>query len=145
MYKKIFLAVILSLFLASSALAADSLQGKLLTKPDGATQIAKSLQADDVSIASIHTVTTGKKFYLNAASLNSWGQDTAYFTGIQVYNASDVKQYDILSHGFKQTYESRSTTISFPVPLEIPEGWKIKVFCNTEGGSGRAFINGWEE
>lgn len=105
---------------------------------DTGTQVNKSSRATTSATVVIHTVTSGKTFYLSAAFLI--GQDAK----LVVRNAATppVIQYELL-HTFWSA-SGYGLTLSYPNPRKLPAGYDIAI---VEGGYGNADagIFGWEE
>lgn len=120
--------------------------GLVYTAPSpraGYAQIAVSGEADDATVI-LHTVTAGKIFYLVGAHA---GMVTAasFTTKLMVTNAADVEQYAI----FESPQGAVATQMPFPsyypsVPLEIPAGYKIKLFSSGATHKICGFIHGYE-
>lgn len=106
-------------------------------------QIAKHHVAVNTT-AIIHTVTSGKTFYLSSASY------MIYYTGagfaiMSVRDLSDVAVYH-LGMGYKAANDPTITLpISFPQPLEIPAGYDIYLQSLAADLHVFGFIHGWEE
>jgi len=120
---------------------------------DTGTQILKSAYGTTTS-ETIHTVTAGKNFYLTSANICGKGTDIGFMFSIIVTNAADVQQYRVLSILVKGEAASGdgpgdSTSNSFPMPLKIPAGYKIKLVTTALGAPSTsevyANIQGWEE
>jgi hypothetical protein len=113
----------------------------------GNTQVAGSGIANNSTVV-LHTVTAGKIFYLNSCSLNVWmtGAGGVLEGYLFVTNAADADQYHLLHlTGYYGTpVESHNDALSFPVPLELPAGWKIKVITSDAVVKAAAFIHGYE-
>lgn len=116
--------------------------GSLVDAVEG-TQIAKSVSVSGAGTSIIHTVTTGKTFYLDAAWLNA-DSTAASTTGVNliVRDTGDVTQYTMSFN--MHANGNQSNAISFPVPISIPEGWDIVLNTSLAGLSASAFIHGYE-
>lgn len=111
--------------------------------PDDATQIAKHKTASNETDV-IHTVTTGKTFYLSACSLGIKNASGAFNHGnIQVTDGSDTMQYVILYVGCPDD-NGKMQAMNFLPPLEIQAGWKVKDYSPAVAFTVSGFIHGYE-
>ena len=112
--------------------------------PSGAVQIAKYGSANN-TITIIHTVSAGKTLYLNSAVAEAYNNSGAAAAHILfVRDTADAEVYKI-SNKSAFNGQAWSVAITFPVPLEVPEGYDICVQTTVSGATSWAFIHGWEE
>lgn len=112
------------------------------------TPVVQSASAENTT-TTIHTVTTGKTFYLCSVSLSALNaktdanlladistNETGYdwFCDVQLGNAIAG-----------QTLPNGHVFISYPMPIKISAGKLITVSSNTASGYAYACITGWEE
>lgn len=111
--------------------------------PDGGTQIIKDgAVADGLQV--VHTVTSGKTFYLSTAyGANYNTSGGAGYVQILVTDDEDATQYLLLRLRLAAD-GSISETMSFLPPLEIPAGYKIKINSDAANVAGYALIHGYE-
>ena len=111
--------------------------------PDGATQVVADTSAIDCE-AIIHTVTSGKTLYLSAVFCGCHNADTSAHLGyLFVTNAADVIQYQLVYFYLPGT-TGNTETLSLSPPLEIQEGWKVKVFSEAATLHAVGVIHGYE-
>lgn len=111
--------------------------------PDGATQIAKSL-AISTGTGTIHEVTAGKTLYLSLAVATTYNYSGGVAdTVMKVTNAADADQFLFARHR-TQDDVGLSTPMPFSPPLELPAGWKIKLYSSVADGRILGFIHGYE-
>ncbi len=111
--------------------------------PDGGTQVAKYALSNGAETL-IHTVTDGKTLYLSALAFsirNVSGSDAQGH--MWVTDADDGTQYYFFNI---QALDNTGPlgSISFPTPLEIPAGYKIKVKSSQVDAKATGFIHGYE-
>lgn len=120
---------------------------------DTGTQVNKSVYGS-TALEVIHTVTAGKTFYLTAANLAGKGTDIGFIFSILVTNAADAIQYTLLNlvvNGDGATGDGPGgvSNNSYPTPIKIPAGYKIKLNTASMGAPSTsevyANIQGWEE
>lgn len=112
-------------------------------KPGVVCDINKSVDISNTT-SIIHTVTTGKKFYLVAASLAVYNVAAGAQAGwLSVRDDSDVAQYDIFLISLLSN-STDSIALSFPFPQEIAAGWDITAKSDDANLLARAFIAGYE-
>lgn len=111
--------------------------------PDDGTQ---QIQYDNAinETTTIHTVTTGKTFYLSAALFSgqnlSGGNETVTFF---VTNAADSIQYYFwITRVLNE--EGFAVSASFLPPLEVPAGWKFKLTSAAANMKIYGTIHGYE-
>ena len=112
--------------------------------PTGATQVAKGTTAQNETV-SLHTVTTGKTFYL--CLLHMWISNESASNDSAIYDVSDgdgTRQYSI---SFTRMPDAQffADTLQFPVPLEIPAGYKFRIISPAASYYARGFIHGYEK
>lgn len=103
-------------------------------------QIVKSVEVNNTTTI-IHTVTSGKTFYLCSCSCDA-DSGSNKLTHLKVRNASDVDQYIIIDHE-STAQSSINGSLTFFPPIAIPAGWDIVL--ETTAVQGMGFIFGWEE
>jgi len=106
-------------------------------------QIQKQGEAEN-GIVIIHTVTSGRTFYLTSVSWSANSSQTAVNFCLGVRNTSDVFVYDICAVFFRAVGQV-GWGLTFNPPLEIPSGYDIYVHSSAVGASAKAFIHGWED
>jgi len=123
----------------------------LATKANQAIQLARDVtwvrKYDKVSAGSviIHTVTTGKTFYLVYALVEAWHYAAGVHEGyLIVRDTADVLKGFLLKCGGPDADDRFQQNASFPIPLAIPAGWDIVLGANLNS-TARASIYGWEE
>lgn len=103
-------------------------------------QIKKSVEGNN-NTTIIHTVTSGKKFYLcscHCAGDNGNNQETH----LSVRDDGDTLQYAII--GFTASAATpMNEALTFNPPLEIAAGFDVVLI--TDAGHADGFVFGWEE
>jgi len=123
----------------------------LATKANQAIQLARDVtwirKYKEVSAGRviIHTVTTGKTFYLVAACLLIKHYAAGFHRGnITIRDTADVRRAFLIDLGAADAEEGRGFAVSFPTPISIPAGWDILLDANVYSyACGSIF--GWEE
>ncbi len=111
--------------------------------PDGGTQVVAWSHTENATLV-VYTVSTGKTLYLSNATFISRNSAELYkYTRFFVTNAADEDQYY-----FYRIIQLADSIISCPYsflpPLEIPAGYKIKLFSGDSDLQCMAFIHGYE-
>jgi len=120
--------------------------------PTGTTPVFKSGVAAGV-ITVLHTVTTGKTFYLTYANLATCVYDTAFWAYLAARDTADIIRFYIarmrVRGGSDEYGYPRPVNLSIPVnlspPYPIPEGWDITLYSQSSKLDAAAVISGWEE
>lgn len=107
------------------------------------TQVAKEATANNAT-ETLHTVTAGKTLYLthwvHTVRSNITGLGMLFVT-----DDLDVARYYISQIRSQADVAAYAPVGSLYIPIEIPEGYKIKVSSSAAGCVIFAFIHGWEE
>jgi len=112
-------------------------------QPTGATQVATEQGAEN-GVTLLNETSSGKIFYLVAWNVTAKNAAGAIKTAdIIVTNNADAIQY-MVTHPFVADGEIVNLSGSFPVPLEVPDGWKLKVRSLAAGLEVSACILGYE-
>jgi len=104
------------------------------------TQITKSASLAN-GYATIHTVTTGKTFYLTSFNAHL-SHSAAAVLVLGIFNSGNTVQYYLSVMEILGSF-SISEGQSFNMPIVIPSTYYIKLTAIT--GGARALITGWEE
>lgn len=111
--------------------------------PDLATQVVKQSSASGAT-ATIHTVTAAKTLYLNTVIFSIYNVQTNVATlWMGVTNDSDTVQYYFF-YTSVTSKEPFAVPATFFPPLEIPAGWKVKVYSNVSNAIAYGFLHGYE-
>ncbi len=114
---------------------------------DTGTQVNKSV--DGLALAAttiVHTVTTGKTFYLTSLCLFSDHGGNYGKAILKVRDGSDVDLYELAQvDSIAVQYDRFGIPRSFPTPIKIPAGYDIVVTNTVVVYNTNAQINGWEE
>jgi len=108
----------------------------------GYTQIAKSDSASNATVV-LHTVTAGKTFYLTGANFLIYCTVAGTAFDFPVTNAADAIQYSLIK-GIYMANVSIISPLYYSPPLEIPEGWKIKLISSDANIQLWASVFGYE-
>lgn len=106
-------------------------------------QVIKSLENVTNSTSILHTVTTGKTFFLSHWSFSAYAT-AAGNAKLEFRNDVDITQYLIEKVDFNAAFYAW-TSSSPKCPLEIPADWDIVVVSANAFTFANAFIHGWEE
>ena len=95
--------------------------------------------------AIVHTVSAGKSFYLIHSALMLEPYATGNKVGtLQIRDANDVLIAHLQLLYCADAEQGRGESRSYPIPLEIPEGWDITIYADAYTST-LASIFGWEE
>jgi hypothetical protein len=111
----------------------------------GATQISEQGEADN-TLVELHAVTASKTLYISLLIFSYWTTSPA--TGkvsCFVTNGGDVFQYYLVRTLVPAASDGMVVPISFKPGLEIPAGYKIKLWSEAAGVGINGFIHGWEQ
>ena len=111
---------------------------------DTGFQIPKSNTCTNVAVI-IHTVTAGKTYYLNTATL-SLRCNAASEQSVSMYvrETGDVTIFTMLKC-WANTDQGRNSSIPFMPPMKIPAGYDICIISSNANAHGAGFVMGWEE
>jgi len=111
---------------------------------DTGTQILKSGSAVNAVVTVLHTVTAGKNFYLTSCHLMTRAVNSGAGTLLEIVDGSNALIHNLLMNG-NPSGTALNPTLSFPKPIKIPAGYKVRI--DSTGGSceNNAAITGWEE
>ena len=107
------------------------------------TQVIKDGTANNNTVI-IHTVSTGKTFYLTFFRHDADFITATSYATLFVRDDSDVTQY-ALSHYQGRVSGTFGKAVGLYFPIEIPAGWDICVTTSSTDVRSRATIHGWEE
>ena len=108
--------------------------------PENAQRVWAYNWAEDTWVV-VYTVPSGKSLYLCLAILMA----SAAADGVGmlcVYNDAGTFQY-CLAVTRKAAGDGDTYPISFPIPLEIPSGWEIRLYSNASSFHSYGFIFGY--
>jgi len=118
---------------------------------DTGTQIIKTGTANNAT-ATLYTVTTGKTLYITGFNGNINNQNTSSLNNVKllyITDASDVlvsTLCQLVSGGYTGVYQQQNQNQTFPNPIKVPAGYKIKTTSPASSDAYNAVsFQGWEE
>jgi len=96
------------------------------------------------STVTLWTVPANKYGYINTLYLSGYNTSGTFsISRLFVTNAADVLQYDIIYRLIPHD-SAFDASVTFPMPMKLESGYKLKIRSYAVGNSLQAFVHGYE-